>query len=68
VSPLTQFTAAGAASSHGLSSSAVNIVIGLLVLAWIIYGQLRRKPLGAARPGSGSSWPLPPVATRRISI
>ena len=46
MSPLTQFTAAGAASSHGLSSSAVNIAIGLLVLAWIIYGQLRRKPLG----------------------
>lgn len=50
MSPLTQFIAAGGASSHGLSSSAVssstgNIVIGLLVLAWLISSQLRRKPL-----------------------
>lgn len=48
MSPLTQFTAAGAASSHGLSSSAVNIAIGLLVLAWIIYAQ-RLVVLGRAR-------------------
>lgn len=47
MSPLTQFMAAGTASSHDLSSSAVNIVIGLLVLAWLISSQLRRKPLSA---------------------
>jgi hypothetical protein len=47
MSPLTQFIAAGGAASHGLSSSVVNIVIGLLVLAWLISSQLRRKPLTA---------------------
>lgn len=44
---LAPFIAAGPASSGGLPSSAVNIVIGLLVLAWLISGQLRRKPLNA---------------------
>lgn len=45
MSPLTSFIAAGSGSSHDLSSSAVNIVIGLLVLAWLISSQLRKKPL-----------------------
>ncbi len=44
---LAPFIAAGPASPGGLPSSAVNIVIGLLVLAWLIGGQLRRKPLNA---------------------
>jgi hypothetical protein len=47
MSPLTSFIAAAPGSAGGLSSSAVNIVIGLLVLAWLISGQLRRKPLNA---------------------
>ncbi len=52
MSPLTSFIAAGSASAGGLSSSGLssstgNIVIGLLVLAWLIAGQLRKKPLTA---------------------
>ena len=50
--PLTSFIAAGPApagglSSSGLSSTTGNIVIGLLVLAWLIAGQLRKRPLTA---------------------
>ncbi len=47
MSSLTPFIAAGPALPGGLPSSAVNIVIGLLVLAWLISGQLRRKPVNA---------------------
>jgi hypothetical protein len=36
-----------AAHSTSLTSGGISIVIGLLVLAWILYGQVRRKPLTA---------------------